>query len=191
MRVYLAAAYERQEEMRGVRDILAAYGHEVTSTWIDRTEEPPGGLGATHLLDDPKAGTEFARIDLMDLDAAEVVVSFTGMGTRGGRQVDYGFALGRSKYLIGVGPREHIFHTLAAEWYPDWTGLIMAITGRPPISALYFLHPDPAHATDEIPLVIDNGAPADPGPETQWWPFTPVDAKDVARRLGVPQKEDS
>ena len=191
MRVYLAAAYERHEEMQGVRDILMAYGHEITSRWIDRAAEMPPGT-VESMQTDPMRFAEAARIDLADLDNAEVVLSFAGHG-RGGRHTEFGFGLARGKYMIHVGPREHVFHTLAAEWYPDWTGLIMAITGRPPISALYFLHPDPAHATDEIPLVIDNGAPADPGPKTKWWPFPPpgsADARDIAAKLGVEQAGD-
>ena len=190
MRVYLAAAYERHEEMRGVRDILMAFGHEITSRWIDRAAEMPPGT-VESMQTDPMRFAEAARIDLADLDNAETVLSFAGHG-RGGRHTEFGFGLARGKYMIHVGAREHVFHTLAAEWYPDWTGLVMAITGRPPISALYFLHPNPAHATDEFP--VQHGAPA-----TRFWPFSPAeaegtlpgeDARDVAAKLGVPQEED-
>jgi len=213
MRVYLAAAYERHEEMRGVRDLLTAFGHEITSHWIDVAitvpRETPGKLDSN-----ADSLAQHARVDLADVDNAEAIILFTG-GGRGGYHTEYGFALGRGKYLIIVGTREHVFHSLAAEWYPGWTGLVMAITGRPlpdgRLSALYFLHPDPAHATDEMPAVMTSGAPAgpghateeipmlhgapaDPGPETQWWPFTPAnsrDARDIAAKLGVPQREDS
>lgn len=33
-RIYLAARYSRNDEMRGVRDVLTALGYEVTSRWI-------------------------------------------------------------------------------------------------------------------------------------------------------------
>ena len=198
MRVYLAAAYERHAEMQGVRDILTAFGHEITSRWIDRAEKSPRETAGALSSNRPDLPQE-ARLDLADVDNAEAIILFTG-GGRGGYHTEYGFALGRGKYLIVVGDREHVFHTLAAEWYRDWTGLIGAVTGRPPASALYFLHPDPAHATDEIPLVIENGAPADPGPQTAWWPFTPSDAEAtlpgdedatvIARKLRVKQAGD-
>ena len=35
-KVYLAARYSRNEEMRGVRDVLEVLGYEVTSRWIDQ-----------------------------------------------------------------------------------------------------------------------------------------------------------
>lgn len=137
MKIYLAAAYARQNEMQGVRDVLEALGHEVTSTWIDRTTEPPGGIGAAELIIVPETAAEYARTDLADIDRTEVVVSFTGEGTRGGRHTDYGYALGRGKYLIGVGPREHIFHALANEWYRDWTALMLATSSSQPRSRLF------------------------------------------------------
>lgn len=35
-RIYLAARYSRNAEMRGVRDVLEGLGHKVTSRWIDQ-----------------------------------------------------------------------------------------------------------------------------------------------------------
>lgn len=124
MRIYLAAAYPRLEEMRGVRDVLVALGHEVTSRWID---QPPGeGAGTAELAADPAAYVKYAELDRADLEAAEVVISFTGEGGRGGRHVEYGMAIAYGKRLVVVGPREHVFHTLpGVEWYPDWTRLAM------------------------------------------------------------------
>jgi hypothetical protein len=124
MRIYLAAAYARQAEMQGVRDALTELGHEITSRWIDRTTEPPGGMGAVELFTDPAAGIGHAREDLADIDAAEAVISFTGSGTRGGRHTDFGYALGKGKYLVLAGTREHIFHSLVDEWYPDFSTLM-------------------------------------------------------------------
>ena len=36
MKVYLAARYSRNAEMRGVRDVLQGLGYKVTSRWIDQ-----------------------------------------------------------------------------------------------------------------------------------------------------------
>jgi hypothetical protein len=127
-RIYLAAAYERNDEMRGVRDVLVALGYEVTSRWID--QEVSGqteAAGAAELAADPAAYVKFAHKDLDDLRAADTVISFTGGGGRGGRHVEFGIAHTLGKRLVLVGLREHVFHTLPeVEWYPDWTQLAMA-----------------------------------------------------------------
>ena len=129
-RIYLAAAYERNDEMRGVRDVLVALGYEVTSRWID--QEVSGqteAAGASELAVDPAAYVKFAHKDMDDLHAADTVISFTGGGHvgRGGHHIEFGLALAYGKRLVIVGPREHVFHTLPeVEWYPDWSRLVMA-----------------------------------------------------------------
>jgi len=137
VRIYLAAAYERKDEMMGVRDVLTALGYQVTSRWID---QPPGeGLGTAELSADPARGVPYAELDLADLVAADTVISFTGQGGRGGRHVEFGWALALRRYgnpvrLILVGPREHVFHSLPEiEHYPDWSRLVMALS-RPALA---------------------------------------------------------
>jgi hypothetical protein len=125
-KVYLAAAYERGPEMRVYRDALHALGHEVTSRWIDQ-KQGQEAAGAPELVDDPGAYARFALKDIADLRAAETVISFTGGGGRGGRHVELGLAIALGKRLVVVGPREHVFHTLAdIEWYPDWPSYLEA-----------------------------------------------------------------
>lgn len=127
-KIYLAAAYQRIDEMRGVRDVLGALGYQVTSRWIDQRGKGEG-LGTADLADNPEQGIQYAELDLEDLRAAETVISFTGASGRGGRHVEFGAALALGKHLIIVGPREHVFHTLPAiEWYPDWPRLVMALS---------------------------------------------------------------
>ena len=133
MKVYLAARYSRNDEMRGVRDVLRALGHEVTSRWIDQH----GGnllesIVAGKLNADPGHCAKYAQADIDDLMAADMVVSFTSAdgGGKGGRHVEFGLALGLGKRLILVGPRENVFHTLPqVEHYPDWPHLVMAWAG--------------------------------------------------------------
>ena len=130
MKIYLAAAYERNEEMRGVRDVLEAHGHMVTSRWIDQHEgEVPEAIGADSLAANPDAHYRYALIDLEDLREAELVISFTGAPGRGGHHIEFGAALILEKRLILVGPRENVFHALpAVQWYPDWSRLAMALS---------------------------------------------------------------
>mgnify|MGYP001588867675 CR=1 FL=1 len=129
-KVYLAARYSRNAEMRGVRDVLEAIGHKVTSRWIDQH----GGnllesIVAEKLNAEPEACAHYAHVDLDDLSGADTLISSTSAdgGGKGGRHVELGVAIGLGLRLVLVGPREHVFHTLPdIEWYPDWAHLVMA-----------------------------------------------------------------
>ncbi len=133
MKIYLAAQYERHDEMRGVRDVLQALGHQVTSRWIDQHGGDALEAATADQLDkEPEKCAKFALADIEDLEAADTVMSFTrpGGGGRGGRHVEFGYAIRGGKRLVLVGPREHVFHTLPqVEHYPDWPHLVMALSG--------------------------------------------------------------
>lgn len=132
LKIYLAARYSRHGEMRQARAVLAELGYEVTSRWIDQH----GGnlldsIVTEKLNADPDHCARSTCIDLDDLDAADVVMSFTsdGGGGKGGRHTEFGYALGQGKRLVVIGPREHVFHTLPQiEWYPDLATLVDAWT---------------------------------------------------------------
>ena len=130
-RIYLAARYSRNAEMRGVRDVLEALGHKVTSRWIEDLggKYGKGSFTPDQLNGDPAYCADIARRDLEDVADADTMISFTeaGGGGKGGRHVELGLALGLGLRLVLVGPREHVFHTLPdIEWYPDWAHLVMA-----------------------------------------------------------------
>ncbi|GEM_PF-6660459 len=102
MKLYLAARYERRLELAHYAVLLRQQGHEVTSRWLEDN---------AHL-----SLPEQVRMDLEDLEAAEALVSFTeepGVYSRGGRHVEYGYALAQAKQLFVVGPPENIFHRTA------------------------------------------------------------------------------
>jgi hypothetical protein len=59
------------------------------------------------------------------------MISFTydQDSSRGGRHVEFGYALGIRKRVILVGPRQHVFHCLPeVEHYPSWPRLVMALS---------------------------------------------------------------
>jgi hypothetical protein len=132
VKIYLAARYSRNDEMRGVRDVLTALGHEVTSAWIDQHNgELEKSFTPDVLTAEPDMCAHYAQIDVDDLAAADTVISFTSAdgGGKGGRHIEFGLALGLGKRLIIVGPRENVFHTLPqVEHYPDWSRLVMALS---------------------------------------------------------------
>ena len=103
MKIYLAANYSTFPQMQEHAKTLEKDGHEVTSEWIT----------GTHDKDDR---AEYARIDLRDVDAAEAVIFFSeapvGSRTRGGKHVEFGYALAKGKRVFIVGPRVNVFHHL-------------------------------------------------------------------------------
>ena len=123
-KVYLAAAYGRKIEIAGYREELRRLGLTVTSRWMDEPHTPDAGVGGG---DTPLA---FALNDLDDVLAADVLISFTdGTLARGGRHVEYGFALATAKELWIVGPIEHIFHHLADRVFPSWEAVMSEAHG--------------------------------------------------------------
>lgn len=113
-RIYLAARYSRRNEMRAFAQKLRERGLVVTSRWLD--EDKPLN---THLGDDTdEFYREAAEIDLEDLRKADTIVFFAEdphVGTpRGGRHVEFGYAIGLGKRLIVIGAHENIFHYLPA-----------------------------------------------------------------------------
>lgn len=133
MKIYLAARFTAQQEMRGVRDVLTVLGYEVTSSWIDLTVHEVGPVGLTPdvMNADPDRCAPHAAHDMDDLLRADAVALFTSLGasTTGGRHVELGMALAAGKRVMLVGPRENIFQTLPqVEHYSDWPRLVMALT---------------------------------------------------------------
>jgi hypothetical protein len=104
VKLYIAARYDRIGEMADVATRLEDAGHVVTSRWIR-------GFG--------KPDADTALYDLTDVVVAEALVLFTEdpsvtvpFAARGGRHVEFGYALRAGKRLFIVGPRENIFHEL-------------------------------------------------------------------------------
>lgn len=111
-KVYIAARYSRRDEMKSVVPHLEAAGVEVTSRWL--LEDKPLN---TKLGDDtPEFYRETAHVDIDDIDRADSILFFSEdphVGTpRGGRHVEFGYAIGKGKRLIVIGGPENIFHYL-------------------------------------------------------------------------------
>jgi hypothetical protein len=105
IRVYLAAKFDRREEMLRVYTWLCSLGYVVTSRWLTIEEDQ---------LMSPD-GPKWAVNDVEDVLSSDVLVFFAeptgavGAG-RGGRHVEFGVALATGKEIIVVGKIENIFH---------------------------------------------------------------------------------
>lgn len=117
MKLYLASRYDRREELVAIASVLQEQGHHVTSRWL-------GGHG--------QPDADSALYDLTDVIVADVLILFTEEPTahvayaaRGGRHVEFGYALRAGKRMFVVGPRENIFHELrAVTVVPDVAALV-------------------------------------------------------------------
>lgn len=104
LKVYIAGRYPKLKELAEEAKKYVTEGISVTSSW----------------LDDNEVGMSFEDIaiqDLKDVDDADVLVLYTEpYGTPvpgGGRFVEMGYALGKGKQVVLVGPLENVFH-----WHP-------------------------------------------------------------------------
>jgi nucleoside 2-deoxyribosyltransferase len=119
-RVYLAARFARQPELRDIAEELHCAGAEVTSRWLGSERS----LEQFELTGDGRSA-ELARMDIDDLKAAEICIAFTengdGPSGRGGRHTELGIALALNLRVVLIGPREHVFHCLpTVERYASW-----------------------------------------------------------------------
>jgi nucleoside 2-deoxyribosyltransferase len=113
MKVYLAARFSRLEELLGYKAELRRLGIEVTSRWL------LGGHEWVGTADEEIPVEELARFaadDIADLEEADVLICFTESPrsgpARGGRHVEFGYALAIGKPTIVVGHRENVFYCL-------------------------------------------------------------------------------
>lgn len=101
-KVYIAAVYERREEMQGYIPEIVRAGHEVTSPWLTGTNAG-------------KTRSQLALGDLEDVSKADVLLAFTSpyghLSRSQGRHVELGYAICKGLQIHLIGEREdNIFH---------------------------------------------------------------------------------
>lgn len=113
MKVYLASRFSRGAELLVYKADLERHDIEVTSRWLLGGHE---WVGTDDDAPPINVGRQFAYEDLADLTAADVVVCFTEQSrsgpSRGGRHVEFGYALASRQEVLVVGPRENVFYCL-------------------------------------------------------------------------------
>ncbi len=133
MRFYIAARFDRLDEINIYANQLRERGYIVDCRWLQGLHQLHPGA---HLLDTPAgfpnvsegitmAARPFAEDDVQDIVASDALVLFSeppdSHSKRGGRHVEFGIALGLGKRLIVVGPRENVFHCLPqVERFATW-----------------------------------------------------------------------
>jgi hypothetical protein len=115
---YLAGSWSARDTLRAYRDRLVAVDIAVTATWL--TYEHQADLKL------------WAIVDQTDIILADGLILFTDTpSTSGGYWWELGYAMGRGKRVIGVGPinrpRPNLFCELVDEWYSTVDDLIAAL----------------------------------------------------------------
>lgn len=124
LKLYLAAHFAEQAEMRLLRSRLHQLGHEVTSSWLDQTAPQ---ARARRLVAQPDRYREIARTDVADIHRSDTLVLVRGDPGRG-KHVEFGIALAWGLRLILIGEPEVVFHVLpVVECYPDVEAFLAAM----------------------------------------------------------------
>lgn len=149
---YLAARYSRQAELRDYSADLIERGHAVPARWLLGNHEAqplevipdPGESVACIAFEQDilqaimdSESQAFAKEDMEDLVSADVAVFFTELpnaplGSRGGRHVEFGVALGRrytgqsNQKIYIIGPLENVFYHLPEVdgHFQTWQGFL-------------------------------------------------------------------
>jgi nucleoside 2-deoxyribosyltransferase len=111
MEFYIAGRYEQQTELRKIAEEIETLGerHWCTSEWLYSKETEPG-------IKDPdgkyirERTEEISKTDLTNIEECDTFILYDdGQLCRGGRNVEFGYALALSKYIVRVGPPSNIF----------------------------------------------------------------------------------
>jgi nucleoside 2-deoxyribosyltransferase len=106
MTFYLAAKYDKREQVGQIAEQLRQYGHTVISRWLTGTHD---GLS-------PAEQMTYAKEDLRDILDVDCLVLFQlpehDPVPSTGRHVEFGYALALRKKLIIVGNKTSVFHHL-------------------------------------------------------------------------------
>lgn len=110
--IYLAAPYRRRNELRDIAEELQSFGVRVTSRWLLEDFSLNVQLGELP----EKVNTDIATMDLTDILAADGMLFFAedanNQPPRGGRHVEFGYALAEGLQMYVIGDKENIFHYL-------------------------------------------------------------------------------
>lgn len=112
LRVYMAGAWVDAKRLAGPRQQLRELGFEVTSEWLDLALNGKPYEGGH----EKEARRDYANIDKADF----LIIDTLSTGTRGGREWEGGYATGRGKRVMRVGPSIIPFHSVLHKVFPDW-----------------------------------------------------------------------
>jgi hypothetical protein len=118
--IYLAGKFEAQDRLRHERDRIHQLGvGKVVGTWLDEESAPGEITAGTKYIYAVRDREEVLDSDLLILDTLDE-------NNRGGREVEFGIALGRGIEVWVVGPKRNVFHEMAPQ-FESWNEVIEAL----------------------------------------------------------------
>jgi len=111
MKMYLASAWERADEMDKYARLLRKVGQEVTSKW--HSDVGNHFVKQPRTKDQEKYNATVAQQDLADLMRADAIVYFPTRVYGVGHHTEFGFAIARGMSLFCVGEPVGVF-----PWHP-------------------------------------------------------------------------
>jgi len=114
MNIYIAARFSKRPECNKLSAYLKTLGHNITSRWVLPESDHVKRTGLSKQAED-SARRRFAVEDIEDIENCGWMISFMEEprnDSRGGRHVEFGYALALGKKLTILGPRETVFHHL-------------------------------------------------------------------------------
>jgi hypothetical protein len=116
--IYIAGKLEAQERLKHERSRIHRLGvGKVVGTWLDEESGNPT----------PQQKLEYADRDTAEVLLADLLILDTNdENNRGGREVEYGIALGTGIEVWVVGPKRNVFHEKAAHFL-DWDDALDAL----------------------------------------------------------------
>lgn len=117
--IYIAGKFTSQARLRTERDRLRRMGFTVSSGWLEET--------ATDYNASPEYKLECAHRDMDEVARATTFVLDTiDPSETGGREVEFGVALGNCDQVFIVGPRRNVFHYFIPDErvFESWDGLV-------------------------------------------------------------------
>lgn len=113
-RVYIAARFSRRQEANWLANQLKVAGCEIASRWVLPDCDHILATGLSAQAEDSER-RRFAIEDIQDLKRANWLVSLQEeprSNGRGGRHVEFGYAVAAGIPITVTGPRETVFHHL-------------------------------------------------------------------------------
>ncbi len=130
MKVYLAARFSKRPIVEAWGKALEHHGFEIVSRWSQRDSDHKLVDGLSPQAEDSER-QRFAIEDIEDIDKAHICLSLMEEprnNSRGGRHIEFGYALGKGLDLWIVGPRETVFHHLPqVHCFDDWVDCFNAM----------------------------------------------------------------
>lgn len=127
MKIYIASRWSQRSYLQGIRQQLNEIQHQVVSSWLDE-------IDANDFNKDSAFHRRLAIRDLVEISSSDLLIldetTPLSAGSGGGREVEFGFALGQFQFtkVWVVGEPHNPFHYLADRIFTNWDEAIKELS---------------------------------------------------------------